>query len=137
MAFFPPQPPPVQHTLEHLVAGGEDVPRVKVLLGVAESPPGRPEVPAPVVTGHREGADRVQRAAGGPDPLVDGPVGRHEPVDFGGVIGRRDPYQVERVYQVSAGSRSSGLVTAWLRNAESTTWPKVPGPPASAWPTRR
>ena len=102
------------------------MPRVKVLLGVAESPPGRPEVPAPVVTGHREGADRVQRAAGGPDPLIDGPVGRYEPVDFGGVIGRRDPYQVERVYQVSSGSRSSGLATAWLRNAESTTWPKGP-----------
>lgn len=91
-------PSPVQHTLEHLVAGGEDVPRVKVLLGIAELPPSRPEVSAPVVTGHREGADRVQRASSVPDPLVDGPVGRHEPVDFGGVVGRWEPYQVERVH---------------------------------------
>jgi hypothetical protein len=70
---------------------------VVVVLGLAELIEGRPEVPAPVVTGHREGADRVQRPGDVPDPLVDRAVGHHEPTRLTGFVGRWEPEQVERV----------------------------------------
>src|SRR5258705_13061070 len=85
---------------ENLVAGREDVCRVKVLLSTAQPCPGRPEVLAPVVTGHRESADRIQGAAGGTNPLVDCPVGLYKPVDFGDSVRCGNPHQVERVKQI-------------------------------------
>ena len=69
------------------------------VLGLAERAERRPEVVAPVGTRHREGAGRVQRPAGVPDPLVGGPVGRHQPSRLVRVVRRREPDQVERVAQ--------------------------------------
>lgn len=89
-------PTPSGRRLEHLVPGRQHMTRVVLALGVAELGERRAEVGAPVGLGHRNGADRVQGPAGGTDPVVDRPVGRHQSSCVDRAVGGREPEQVER-----------------------------------------
>src|SRR6201999_3005889 len=72
---------------EDLVARGEEVVGVVLVLGGVQPAELGTEVGAPVGAGHGEGADRVEGAAGGADPVVDPAVEADEPVGVVDVAG--------------------------------------------------
>lgn len=102
--------------------------RIKALFGVAESFPDRPQMDTPVVTGHWERADRIQDATGVANPLVNGPIGLHEPLDFSDSVGRRHADEVERIEQViwrQPQQRTGDRFTAERGEHELAKPPKV------------